>query len=198
MKPFKLPSLIKAFETEITDVMRDFKVPGMSLLIQQGKEVLYERGFGYGDLAKRKPATSNTLYGIASITKSLTCLAILILQEEGKLNVHDPISDYLPVDLNFENEPVTLHHTMSHSTGMPCLNTYEFIMVNQGWKANIPILPLGTWDDFYLHLNEAKSELLSPPGTKYYYWNGGFTLLGQIIEKISGMPYEEYLKTKLN
>jgi CubicO group peptidase (beta-lactamase class C family) len=197
MKPFKLPSLTKAFETEITDVMRDFKVPGMSLLIQQGKEVLYERGFGYGDLAQRKPATSNTLYGIASMTKSLTCLAILILQKEGKLNVHDPISDYLPVDLTFKNEPVTLHHAMSHSTGMPCLNTYEFIMANQGWKTNIPILPLGTWDDFYHHLNEAKSELLSPPGTKYYYWNGGFTLLGQIIEKISGMPYEEYLKTKL-
>ncbi|PWI46932.1 serine hydrolase, partial [Candidatus Heimdallarchaeota archaeon B3_Heim] len=192
MQPFR-----KIFEHEVIDVMRDFKVPGMSVLITKDNDVIYDRGFGYGDLTKRKPATSDTLYGIASITKSMTCLAILQLFQNGKLNIHDSISKYLPIELNFKDKPITLHHLMSHSSGMPSLDTYAFIMVNQGYNANIPTLPLGTWDDFYSLVNEAQSELLSPPESKYYYWNGGFTLLGQIIEKVTGMSYAEYMKQEI-
>ncbi|MHA1993569.1 MAG: serine hydrolase [Candidatus Hodarchaeales archaeon] len=197
MDPINIKSFKKIFEREVVDVMRDFKVPGMSVLIKKDNKVIYDRGFGYRDLAKRKPATSDTIYGIASITKSMTSLAILQLSKEGKLDIHKPITDYLPIELEGKDKPITLHHLMCHASGMPCLDTYAFIMVNQGYNANIPTLPLGTWDDFYSLVNGAQSELVSPPGSKYYYWNGGFTLLGQIIEKVTGMSYEEYMQQKI-
>ncbi len=197
MAPINMKAFTKLFEREVIDVMRDSKVPGMSVLITQDNKVIYDRGFGYRDLVKRKPATSETIYGIASITKSMTSLAILQLHQTGKLNIHNPITDYLPIDIEFKEQPITLHHLMSHSSGMPSLDTYAFMMINQGYLANIPTLPLGTWEDFYTLISEAQSELISPPDSKYYYWNGGFTLLGQIIEKVTGMSYEEYMQQKI-
>lgn len=187
----------KTFEREVVKIMRDFRVPGMSILIAKNGDPIYERSFGYRDIAGRKPATKDTLYGIASITKSMTCLAILQLHQAGKLNINDPVSNYLPLELAVKVKPITLHHLMSHSSGMPCLNSYEFVMVNQGYIANIPVLPLGNWDDFYLHVNDARDELIYPPNEKYFYWNGGFTLLSQIIEKVSGIPYEEFMKVNI-
>jgi CubicO group peptidase (beta-lactamase class C family) len=197
MPQSQFKSSADAFEREVTTVMRDFKVPGMAFLVVKNGEIFYERTFGYRKLTERKPVTSDTLFGIASMTKSLTCLAVLQLYQDGKLDIHAPVSDYLPITWNYKEEPIKLHHLMSHSSGMPCLNSYEFIMVNQGWNAKIPTFPLGNWEDLYSHINEASDQLIYPPNTKYFYWNGGFTLLGQIIEKITGISYEDYMKKNI-
>ncbi|MHA2255683.1 MAG: serine hydrolase domain-containing protein [Candidatus Heimdallarchaeaceae archaeon] len=188
----------KEFEYETVKLMRDAKVPGMSIFITKDGEPIYQRAFGLRKKKDVKPATIDTLYGISSITKSVTSMAIMQLYEAGKLDIHSPISDYLPVDIGFKDTPITSHHLMSHSSGVPALHTFYFAQMNQElYPGKTPMLPLGNWDDFYFHINEAKDEVISPPGTKFYYWNGAFVLLSQIVAKISGKPYEEYVKEKI-
>lgn len=188
----------REFEYETVKLMRDAKIPGMSLLITKDGETIYQRAFGLRKKKDVKPATIDTLYGTSSITKSVTSLAIMQLFQAGKLDIHAPISDYLPVDIGFKDNPITSHHLMSHSSGVPALHTFYFAQMNQElYPGKTPMIPLGNWDDFYFHINEAKDEVISPPGTKFYYWNGAFALLSQIIEKVSGKPYEEYVKENI-
>ncbi len=188
----------KKFEQEAVKVMRDFKVPGMSIFVTKDGKTTYHRAFGIREKGDVKPATIDSLYGVSSITKSITCLAILQLHEAQKLNIHDPISKYVPVDLMFKDTPITVHHLMSHASGIPSLMTFYFSQMNQElYEPVLPKLPLGNWDDFYFHLNDAKTEVLSPPSKKYYYWNAGFTLLGQIVEKTSGQLFEEYINENI-
>ncbi|UCE12281.1 MAG: serine hydrolase [Candidatus Heimdallarchaeota archaeon] len=186
------------FERESVKVMRDSKIPGMSIFITQYGEPIYARSFGLREKKDVKPATLNTLWGVSSITKSITCMGILQLHEKGKLNILDPISEYIPVNLGFKGQPITIQHLMCHRSGVPALHSFVFSQMNQElYEANVPDFPFGNWDDFYFHVNDATSEVLSPPYTKYYYWNGGFVLLGQIIEKVSGKSFEDYIKENI-
>ncbi len=186
------------YEHEVVKVMRDEKIPGISVLITKDGEPIYQRAFGLREKGDVKPASLETLYGVSSITKSVTCMAILQLHEAGKLDINDPISKYIPVDLGLKDNPIKISHLMSHASGVPSLMTFYFSQMNQLLvKAKAPEFPLGNWDDFYFHVNDAKSTLRSPPNTKYYYWNGGFALLGQIIEKVSGESFEVYIEENI-
>ncbi len=186
------------FEHETVKVMRDLKIPGMSVIVTKDGEAIYQRSFGVRERGDVKPASVETLYGVSSITKSVTCMAILQLHEAGKLDINDLISKYIPVDLGFKDNPIKILHLMSHSSGIPSLMTFYFSQINQQlFKGKAPEFPLGNWGDFFFHVNDAKTEVLSPPNTKYYYWNGGFALLGQIIEKVSGKSFEEYVKENI-
>ncbi|OLS29061.1 MAG: Penicillin-binding protein 4* [Candidatus Heimdallarchaeota archaeon LC_2] len=188
----------KVFEPEVSKIMADYKVPGMSIFITKDQETIYSRAYGLRQKNQVKPATIDTLYGISSITKAFTCLGILQLHQKKKLNILDPISQYLPISLDFKDDPVTIQQLMSHNSGIPSLHSLVFTQMNQGlYESKIKTYPLGNWDDFYHHLNGAQSEIKFSPGKKYYYWNGGFVLLGQIIEKISGISYEDYIKTNI-
>jgi CubicO group peptidase (beta-lactamase class C family) len=198
MSAINIQEFKERFERESVKVMRDSKVPGMSIYITQDGEPIYARAFGLREKKDVKPATINTLWGVSSITKSITCMGILQLYEKGKLNIHDPISEYIPVKLCFKDQPITLHHLMCHGSGLPALHSFVFSQMNQElYKANVPDFPFGNWDDFYFHVNDAKGEVLSPPNTKYYYWNGGFALLSQIIAKVSDKSFEEYIKENI-
>ncbi|MEE9411276.1 MAG: serine hydrolase [Candidatus Heimdallarchaeota archaeon] len=182
------------FEGEIVKVMRDFKVPGMSIFITKDGETVYERAFGLREKKKPKPATIDTLYGISSITKFITNMGILQLHQANKLNIEDSISDHVPVSIGFKDNPIKIKHIMSHASGVPALHTFYFSQMNQElYKGKTPTFPLGNWDDFYFHINSAKDEVIYPPDTRYYYFNGAFALLGQIIEKVSGKPFEDYI-----
>ena len=186
------------FEHESVKVMRDFNVPGMSILVTKDGETIYERSFGLRKRGDVKEATTDTLFGVSSITKSVTDFAILQLYEEGKLDLLDPISNHLPVEIGIKDQPIKIHDLMCHGSGVPSLMTFYMSQMNQQlYKPKPPLFPLGNWDDYYFHINDASSEVLSPPGTKYYYFNAGFTLLGQIVEKVSGIPFEQYIKEKI-
>lgn len=186
------------FDREVVHLMKNTKIPGMSVKITLKGETFYERNYGSREVKEQKPATSDTIYGIASMTKSITCVAILMLQEQGKLNIQDPVNKYVPIQLGFKDHPITIHNLMSHSSGIPNLGTYLFPITNEelNWvqRANIP---MNNWDDFYFHINDAKDEIISEPGKKYYYSNDSFTILSQIIEKVSSVPYEEFVKINI-
>src|SRR5699024_1662588 len=93
-----------------------------------GKRV-YDKGFGYRDVEQQLQVTEDTVFGIASMTKSFACVAIMQLQEAGKLSVHGPVKTYLP---NFRvphptyTDQITIHHLMTHTSGLPPFKTHVF------------------------------------------------------------------------
>ncbi len=187
----KIPSDVqKRIEDFIAQWMTDNKVPGLSLSIVKGDEILYSHGFGARDLNDNLPATEDTLYGMASVTKSFTGLAVLKLVERGELSLDDKITDHVPIE--WDNN-VTVHDLLTHSSGMPSLGVSE-ALIDRLIGMEERGLPLSDIDDFYVHMNGAKDEIAAEPGEEFFYFNSGYALLGQIIEKVSGKTYPEFVK----
>ena len=169
--------------------------------------------------------------GIGSVTKCFTCVAIMQLQEAGKLSVHDPISKYLP-EFKTPNEEytkkMTIHHFMTHTAGFPPLPTLHAALhrsilndpkiegvegeldsaketalaevdsaeKNAETKAPEP-QPLDTHEEMIDYLSNFDYELIGEPGTEFSYSNDGYSLLGTIIERVTGQTYEDYTKENI-
>ena len=103
-------------------VMKEWNIPGLALGIVYKDQLIYGKGYGYRDLEKKLPVETTTLFPIASNTKLFTATAACMLAEEGKLNLHRPVKNYLPA-INFNSDEltakVTLHDMLSHRTGLP-------------------------------------------------------------------------------
>lgn len=182
-------------DTLASKSMEKAHAPGASVSILKEGEVVYSKGYGGRDLERNLPATPDTLYGIGSCTKSFICLSVMQLAEKGMLDIRDHVRDYVPLKIGFADAPITLHHLMSHSSGMPSLGIAN-ILIEQMSAGGHPI-PLVSNDDFYSFLNAAREHLDARPGEKYFYFNGGYTLLGFVIEKVSGLPLEEYVRKNI-
>ncbi|MBS3790759.1 MAG: serine hydrolase [Candidatus Thermoplasmatota archaeon] len=187
------PEIREKMEDFIADWMSENKVPGVSVSIVKGNEKIYTRGFGAKDLKENVPATPDTLYGMASITKSFTALAILKLVEKGELNLDDEITKYVPT--KWDNN-VTIFDLLTHSSGMPSLGVSE-ALIDRLIEMDERGLPLSDLDDFYTHLNSAKDEIAAEPGKEFFYFNSGYALLGQMIEKVSGKPFPEFIQDEI-
>lgn len=168
----------KLVDTYLTRTV-PFDVAGTFLVAKDG-EVILEKGYGYADRDKMIPYSPETLFDIGSITKQFTAAAILKLEEQGKLKVTDPLSKYLS-GVPEDKAAITLHHLLTHSAGLEDVfgDDYE-VMTRDG----LVRAALG-------------SKLRWSPGTKYRYSNSGYSLLGVVIELVSGMPYERFLRAHL-
>jgi CubicO group peptidase (beta-lactamase class C family) len=177
-------------------MLRDH-VPGLSIAVVKDGQVVYAKGFGARCLKDSLAATPDTLYGIGSCTKSFTALAIMQLMEQGKLNVHDPVKKYVPdFRIGKDENPITIHHLLSHSSGIPDLGSADieinrFLGVDEKW------VPFTSFEDVMTFVNGAKDEVVAEPGMRFFYLNEGYTLLGWIVEKVSSMHYEEYIKERI-
>ena len=158
--------------------------PGYSFGIVVDGKLVYSASSGYADIAKKIPATAQSMFRIASMSKSFTAMAILKLRDEGKLKLDDPVYLYIPElknqQLTADAPVITIRNLLSHSAGFPEDNP---------------------WGDRQLAKTEA--DLISlykkgisfstDPGLYYEYSNLGFATLGYIIHKVSGLPYGEYI-----
>jgi CubicO group peptidase (beta-lactamase class C family) len=123
---------MKSFTVQFEEYMQGFleetKAPGMAVAVVSGDEVVYARGFGVRDRATGAPVTPETIFGVASVSKSFTCLAIMQLSEAGKLSPDDPVQKYLPAfDLpGGGGGRVTIHHLMTHTAGIPPLPALNY------------------------------------------------------------------------
>lgn len=180
----------------IFDLMSRNRIPGVSLSIVKQGEPVFMEGFGSRDLERGLPATPNTLYGIGSVTKSFTALAIMKLVEEGLLSPEDPVDKYLDLRLRPRGEPVRIWHLLTHSPGMPSLAFAELLIARLLGKAD-PLLPIETIDDLILYANRYAGDAVARPGDRYFYFNTGYTLLGRIIEKVSGEKYSEFVEKRI-
>ena len=158
------------------------EAPGIAVLVAKDGGILYRKGFGYADIKNKIPITPETKFRIGSVTKQFTAAAILKLQENNLLSVHDKLSKFIP-DFPRGNE-VTIHQLLTHTSGIHSYTNH---------------------DDFVAHVTQAISpdsliNLIKKdpydfnPGEKSMYNNSGYFILGYLIGKISGMPYSEYLK----
>ncbi|MCS7217080.1 MAG: serine hydrolase [Candidatus Bipolaricaulota bacterium] len=186
----------EALEEFVRERMRRTRLPGVSLALVRGEEVVYARGFGFRDLEKRLPATPSTAYGIGSITKSFTAVGILQLREEGKLALDDPVEKFLPLRIRPLGEPIRLWHLLTHTTGLPALAYAE---AEIRWEQGTGGRPLGlaAVEDFVAWLNGAEDWVEAKPGERWFYLNEGYILLGGIIEKLSGLPYADYVRKRI-
>jgi CubicO group peptidase (beta-lactamase class C family) len=116
------------FEAYVYEVMKKENIPGTAVAVAERGRVIYEKGFGYRDVAQKLAVTPETIFGIASVTKSLTAAAILVLEQEGQLSVDDPVTKYIPELAIPSLEPmdeIRIHHLLSHTTGLPPVKRNE-------------------------------------------------------------------------
>jgi len=189
-------------------LMEDAKLPGAFIGIAKDGELQFEGGLGYRDREQQTEVTPDTVFGIGSITKSFTCVAIMQLQEAGKLSVHDPVVTYLPEFQTKDEErtkQITISHLMSHTSGLPSLPTLYYAMrrsieidpAMQENQSSVDLAahePIDTYEQLMTFIAGLDVELLGEPGTEFSYSNDGYALLGSIIERVSGQSYESYMK----
>ncbi len=163
------------------------RIPGMSVGIVKDQELIWSKGYGFLDMKKNLRTTSGTIYSICSISKLFTSIAIMQLYEDGKLRLDDSVSTILPgfnIHQQFpESGPITIRSLLTHSSGLPRESDYPY------WTGPDYIFP--TQEQVYDKLG--KQETLYPASTYFQYSNLGMTLLGEVVEKISGKPYDEYI-----
>jgi CubicO group peptidase (beta-lactamase class C family) len=151
-----------------------------SVLVARGKDIILARGYGLSDRENKVKETADTVFSIGSITKQFTGAAILKLEMLGKLNVTDLMSKYIE-NVPPDKKDITLHHLLTHSAGFKGALGDDYD-------------PIGRDDFIKLALG---SELLFKPGERYEYSNVGFSLLGIIVELVSGKNYEDFLYAEL-
>jgi CubicO group peptidase (beta-lactamase class C family) len=186
-------SSVKTLEKYVVDVMTKNKVPGLGLALIKDDSLIYSRGFGSRSIEEAKPATPDTLFGVGSVTKSFTALAIMQLVERGKLSVQDSVQKYIP---NFrpgnDADKTQIFHLLTHTCGLPALGAAE-VLIKRGIGQDDVGVPLGSIDDLVSHINEGATERAAKPGERFFYWNEGYALLGRIIELITGEEYGAYV-----
>lgn len=157
-----------------------------SILIAREGKVIVNKGFGLANFELDVPNTPQTKFRLGSITKPFTAMAILLLQDRGKLGLQDSICKYL-ADCHAGWQPITIHHLLSHTSGLAKHDKADDYL-----KTAMMPMPLPQLIDSF------KSKPADfKPGEKFDYNNNGYILLGYVIEKVSGQSYETFLKENI-
>jgi CubicO group peptidase (beta-lactamase class C family) len=161
--------------------------PGMAVAVGKGGRVLLSRGYGFADLEHRAPVTRDTVFSLASITKQFTAAAVLLLAEEGKLKLDEPVSKYVP-ELP-QGRRVTLYQLLVQTSGIP---DYAEDPAGSSTKsvAKTPAEMLA-W------ISRLSPPLQFEPGSKWAYSNSNYALLGLIAERVSGEPLSAFFQRRL-
>ncbi|HIZ78920.1 MAG TPA: beta-lactamase family protein [Candidatus Lachnoclostridium stercorigallinarum] len=162
--------------------------PGAQILIRQSGQTLYEKSFGYANLEHRIPITADTIFHVASISKQFTVLSVLLLWKDGLLDLDDDVRKYAG-DLIFFQEPVSIRQMMNNVSGLR--DQWELLFM-RGIKINDSI----SMEDVNTTL-KMQRRLNFPPQSAYLYSNMGFHLLSVIVERLSGMSFPEFAKTRI-
>ena len=185
----KLRSAIPEIDGLFRAYAADKKIPGMVWGVVIDGELAHVGSFGVRDRAAQAPVTAATAFRIASMTKSVTALAVLKLRDDGRLTLDDPVSRWIPAFARMERPtrdtpPLTIRRLLSHSAGFPEDNP---------------------WGDQQLSATDAMLDewlargipFSTPPGTRYEYSNYAFGLLGRVVTKAAGVPYEQYVRAEI-
>lgn len=166
-------------------------IPGASVGVVVDQELVWSKGYGWADVAARVPATPDTVYGICSISKLFTSIAVMMERDAGRLRLDDPVAAHLrhfTLDATMPGAPpVTIRDLLTHSGGVPREANRPY------WAA--PDFPFPTTDEIVEGL--ARQRMLYAPERYFQYSNLGMALLGQVVEKTSGQPYERYVEERI-
>ncbi|AIQ17665.1 beta-lactamase [Paenibacillus sp. FSL H7-0357] len=176
---------IQKIESFVEEQRSKSKTPGISLVIVEKGKTIYQKGFGYADVKTKKPVTGDTLFEIGSTTKAFTGLAILKLEKEGVLKLTDDVKKYIPwLELTYNDEPqtITLNQLLHHTSGIAS-NTIAHIPegnTNEALELTVKTL-----------LNQ---QLDRKPGSSFEYATINYDVLGLVIQIVTKMPYDIYMK----
>lgn len=162
--------------------------PGITVAVAKDGEVVFARGYGQADVEAGAAAHRETVYEIGSLTKQFTAAIVMRLVDAGSLSLDDPIAKHLP-DYPTQGHRVTVRHLLNHTSG---IKDYAEL----GHKYWVRDFRLDLSDQEMLALF-AKQPFDFEPGQKYRYNNSGYYLLGMIITKVTGTPYEQYVDREL-
>lgn len=173
-----LDSLVQAY-------MIRQQIPGCAYAVLKNGEIVNENYLGFSNLNYRVPVSDSTLFAIASMDKQITATAIMILEEEGKLSVDNAISSYFD-SLQSSWKAITIQHVLTHTSGLPdeVAKTYDDRYLIEY-----------TSDELFDHIKGLPLDF--NPGESWNYSDANFFLLQLIVEKVSGIPYEDFLKKRM-
>jgi CubicO group peptidase (beta-lactamase class C family) len=198
-----LPSVLRAEESKIVEALKPYverhTLAGAVALVANKDGVLATETVGYMDVAAQKPMAADATFWIASMSKPITSTALMMLVDDGKVNLDDPVEKYIPefkglmwiaekdaqhTLLKAPAKPITVRQIMSHTAGLAFRSAVEVPTLD-----NLPL--------YQAVLSYTGAPLVYEPGTKYQYSNAGINTGGRIIEIVSHMPYEQFLQTRL-
>ena len=184
---FLLDSFGQTKAEKIDDLMRLYNEYGQfngSVLVAENGKVIFKKGFGMANMEWEVPNQPDTKHRLGSVTKQFTAMLILQLVEEGKLNLNVPITTYLRDYPKKTGDIITIHHLLTHTSGIPNFTSFPDYQKD---------LSINTYSPEALIKIFSDSSLQFKPGEKFSYSNSGYLVLGDIIEKVSGKPYEQIL-----
>lgn len=180
-----------SIEKSIDTIFQDFDhpdKPGAAVAVVQNGKIVFKKGYGSANLEYGIPVTPKTIFHVASVSKQFTVFALLLLEEEGKLSLDDPIQKFIPEVPDF-GHTITLRHLATHTSGMR--DQWDLLNL-AGWR----------WDDVItkehiLKMVAKQQELNFKPGEQYMYCNTGFTLLAEVVARVSGKSFAEFTRTRI-
>ena len=159
--------------------MKETNIPGMALAVTDRDKLLKVSNYGFADVVAQAPITPDSLFEVASIGKSFTVIALLQLRDEGKLDLHAPVTQYLPwFQVRSEYPPITVHHLMGHTAG-----------IIRGTE----MAPHGLYDSWALR--ETSTSI--PPGQYWHYSSIGYKTLGFLLERLTGQSLKEVIQSRI-
>src|SRR3954447_14175922 len=194
-----------SFDLSVTDFMRKLAIPGGAVAVLRDGKLIYARGFGYADVENRVPVQPDALFRIASVSKPITSAAIMKLVEEGKLHLDDRVAPLIAhlapapgatVDPRWEQ--ITIRQLLNHTGG------WDRDKPNGGFDPiDRPAIAAAAVNAPAPASSETLIRYMKGmpldfnPGEKWAYSNFGYIILGRVIERVSGMPYAEYVRTRV-
>ncbi len=198
----------QAADQRIQTLMRRDRLPNVTVCVCGPEGILFEKGYGYRNKELTKAVDGNTVYGIASMSKSITALALAILECEGKLSYDDPVTRYFP---NFSvpgapKDMVTLRTLAQHTAGIPPMEPLEWsIAMNsterdseslRNLRASAPN-QMDTIDQIIEYIAHCPYPTVGAPGENMSYSNEGYAILSYVADQAAGMPLEQFCQERI-
>lgn len=185
--------LISTLKNKVPGLLKLYNVPGASIAIVQDSEVVWVKGFGLADKKRNRAVTENTVFQVASNSKTLTAWGIMKLAEENKCDLDVPVENYLTrwhlPPSRYDSSKVTIRKILSHTAGLSI----------RGYPGYDPegIKPTLEESLSGIHTSQTGLQVIRQPGQKYSYSGGGYTLLQLVIEEVTGQFFHDYMKEEI-
>src|SRR5215218_2927009 len=194
-----------SYDVVVTDFMRKHAIPGGAVAVMRDGRLLYARGFGYADVENKTPVQPDALFRIASVSKTLTSAAIMKLVEEGKLELDDRVAPFIAhltpapgatVDPRWEK--ITIRHLLNHTAGWDRTRPDGgFDPIDRPAIAAAAVNAPAPASSETLIRYMKGMPLDFNPGEKFAYSNFGYIILGRVIERVSGIPYKDFVRARV-
>jgi len=153
-----------------------------AVLVADGGEIIYKGAFGIADISTNRPLTTDSVFELASVSKPITAMGIMILKEQGKLDYEDLIEKWIP---DFPYKGITIRQLLNHTSGLP---DYSVLFIEK-WNRD----KIASNQDVLEMLKKYKPAMYFEPNEKWEYSNTGYVVLALVIERVTGMSFEEYM-----